>query len=364
LTRDQLTAFTAPPLKPLLAAVDPPQLTAKGCIPPNLPATQGNFTFNIDAIPPEAYEVCTPSTGLMPFIPVDPSKNGGWTALTFINTGGFQGLKLTIDNHRMWVYAVDGHYVTPQLVDQIIANNGDRYSVMIQLDQNPGQYTMRVANNGLNQVISGFAVMQYEGASWPASEDPDALAAMNYAGVNLTQLVPFNDRIASPYPPELVAPSADQTFFFNIHKLGQPFGAYEWTLSGQEAFNMTRDDGFPLLFQNPSDVPESELILRTNKGQWIDLIVKVAGPLAQPHPMHKHSNKAFVLGQGVGPWTWSSVDEASRALPAGTFNFINPPCKFPPTISTNDQWLTTFHRQRWLHFNPSPRQRLLACSSL
>jgi FtsP/CotA-like multicopper oxidase with cupredoxin domain len=333
LTRDELTAYTAPPLKPLLAAVNPPQLTAKGCLPPNLPATQGNFTFDISAVPSGAYEQCTPSSGQMPQITVDPKKNGGWTALTFINTGGFQGLKFTIDNHKMWVYAVDGHYVTPQLVDVIVANNGDRYSVMIHLDQNPGQYTIRVANNGLNQVISGFGVLGYKGATWPASEDPDALSKMNYAGVNLTHLVPFVDAKASPFPPVKVGQKADQTFTFNVEKLGRPFGAYEWTLDGTQAFNMTREDGHPLLFDQPTSVPKSDLILRTKTGQWVDLIVKVAGPLAQPHPMHKHSNKAFVLGQGVGNFSWSSVAEAAKVVPKGTFNFVDPPCKSPPSKS-------------------------------
>ena len=327
LTRDQITAYTAPPLAKLLAAVQPPQLTDKGCLPPNLPATQGNFTFNIDAIPSDAYHTCTPSSGKMPLITVDPKANGGWTALTFINTGGFEGLKFTIDGHRMWVYAVDGQYITPQLVDTITVNNGDRYSVMINLNQNPGQYTIRVANNGLNQVISGYGVLGYKGANWPASEDPNALAAMNYAGVNLTQLVPFNDRQASPFPPVEVSKTADQTYMFNIKKLGRPYGAYEWTLAGDLAFNISRDDEYPLLFQEPADVEDNELIVRTEMGQWVDLIVQVQGPLSQPHPMHKHSNKAFVLGQGTGAFNWSTVAEAAAVLPQGTFNFQNPPCK-------------------------------------
>ena len=341
LTRDQITAYTAPPLLPLLAAVQPSQLTNKGCLPPNLPATQGNFTFDVDAIPYDAYEGCTPSSGQMPQITVDPKKNGGWAALTFINTGGFQGLKFTIDSHKMYVYAVDGRYVVPQLVDTIVVNNGDRYSVMIQLNQSPAQYAIRVANNGLNQVISGFGVLGYKGANWPASEDPNALSSMNYAGVNLTQLVPFVDALAAPFPPVKVGQNADQTFIFNIKKLGQPYGAYDWTLSGDAAFNMTRDDGYPLLFQDPAQVNQGDLVMQTEMGQWVDLIVKVQGPLAQPHPMHKHSNKAFVLGQGVGSFNWSTVAEAAQALPAGTFNFVDPPCEYFQSLTTNHVLTTT-----------------------
>ncbi|RJE17233.1 laccase-1, partial [Aspergillus sclerotialis] len=166
LSRDELTAYTNPKVTALLASVSPSQITDKGCLPPNLPATQGNFTFHIDTLPSDAYFTCTPSTGPMATIDVDPAK--GFAALTFINPGGYELLKFTIDGHRMWVYAVDGGYVTPTLVDQVVVNNGDRYSVLIELNQAPAQYSIRVANNGLNQVISGFAVLNYKGSYGPA----------------------------------------------------------------------------------------------------------------------------------------------------------------------------------------------------
>ena len=325
LSRDELTAYTSPKITPLLAAVNPPQLTDKGCLPPNLPATQGNFTFNVDAIPGDAYFDCTPSTGKMAEIVVDATKK--YAALTFINTGGFEILKFTIDGHKMWVYALDGHYIVPQLVDIITVNNGDRHSVLIELNQTPANYAIRVSNSGLNQVVSGFGIMSYKGATGPASSDPNALSTMNYAGVNTTLLTPFVDRKAVPYPPVKVSATADITYTFTVEKLGRPFGAYEWTLTGQDAYNMTRDDETPLLFQQPKNVPGSDLIVRSKMGQWVDLIIKVVGPLAQPHPMHKHSNKAFVLGQGVGNFTFSSVGEAAAAMPSGTFNLANPPCK-------------------------------------
>lgn len=325
LTRDELTAYTSPKVVPLLAQVSPSQITNKGCLPPNLPATQGNFTFSIDTLPSDAYFECTPSSGPTEIINVDPAK--GFAALTFINPGGYELLKFTIDGHRMWVYGVDGGYVTPQLVDQVVVNNGDRYQVLIELNQAPAQYSIRVANNGLNQVISGFAVLNYQGSTGPASSDPNALSAMNFAGGNLTTLVPFNDNRAAPFPPSTPAPTADATFQMNIKKLGQPAGAYQWTLSGAQSFVPELEDQTPLLFADPSTVTASDLVLKTNNGTWVDLIIKTQGPLAQPHPMHKHSNKAYVLGKGVGNWTWNTVAEAAAALPANTFNFQTPPLR-------------------------------------
>ncbi|KIW73163.1 hypothetical protein PV04_01301 [Phialophora macrospora] len=335
LSRDELTAYTNPKVTALLAQVSPSEITNKGCLPPNLPATQGNFTFSIDTLPSDAYFDCTPSTGPTEVISVDAAK--GFAALTFINPGGYELLKFTIDGHRMWVYAVDGGYITPQLVDQVVVNNGDRYSVLIELNQAPAQYAIRVANNGLNQVISGFAVLSYEGSVGPATEDPNALSIMNFAGVNTTTFVPFNDNLAAPYPPSTPAPTADATYQMNIKKLGQPAGAYQWTLSGVQGFAPELEDQTPLLYEDPADVTESDLILKTTNGTWVDLIIKTQGPLAQPHPMHKHSNKAYVLGKGVGNWTWSTVAEAAAALPANTFNFQTPPLRDGYTTTPNEQ---------------------------
>ncbi|KEF58555.1 uncharacterized protein A1O9_06481 [Exophiala aquamarina CBS 119918] len=351
LTRDELTAYTNPKVAALLASVNPPQITDKGCLPPNLVATQGNFTFNIAALPSTLYSTCNPSDGEAEVITVDPAK--GWAALSFINPGGFELLKFTIDGHKFWVYAVDGAYVVPQLVDQVVVNNGDRYSILVQLNQAPADYAIRVANNGLNQVISGFGVLSYKGSNGPATSDPNALAGMNFAGTNLTTLVPFNDNKAAPYPAAPPAPSADVTYTMNIKKLGRPSGAYEWTLSGVSGFNTSLEDQHPLIDLDPSEIATSDLIYKTTTGQWVDLIIKTQGPLAQPHPMHKHSNKAYVIGKGSGNWTWSTVTEAAAAMPAGTFNFVNPPLRDGYTTLPSEQ-NNTWMVLRYEVVNPGP----------
>ncbi|KAK5273372.1 hypothetical protein LTR40_013837, partial [Exophiala xenobiotica] len=173
----------------------------------------------------------------------------------------------------------------------------------------------------------GFGVLKYKGSYGPASSNPNALSVMNFAGTNLTQIVPFNDNKAAPFPPNPPAAAADVTYTFNIKKMGRPYGAYQWTLSGLDSFNTTLEDAMPLLDQDPAQVPTDDLVIKTKMGQWVDLIIKTQGPLAQPHPMHKHSNKAYVLGKGLGAFNWSSVAEAAKVLPNTTFNFVNPPLR-------------------------------------
>lgn len=81
----------------------------------------------------------------------------------------------------------------------------------------------------------------------------------------------------------------------------------------------------PHLLREPASIAPSDLILKTHKDEWIDLILEVEGPFAQAHPMHKHGNKAFILGHGLGAFPWPDIETAAKELPADTFNFVDPP---------------------------------------
>ena len=327
-------------MKFILSHTSEKEITDKGCVPP-LQLFQGNFPLRLDTLPPEAFRKCVPGVGGGANHTITVHSGDGWAALTFINPGGLYPLKVTIDNHPMHVYAVDGQYVYPQIVDQILVNNGERYSVFVKLDQEVGSYKIRIANDLLGQVLGGFAALSYNGVT---DDPPNPKPLMNYAGGplvnNIRQFDDFNSR---PYPPNPPAKVADRSHKFMVRKLGQPYKAYEWTLSGEQGYNVSAEDiDSPLLFQNPENIDTSELVFKTKKYEWVDLIIEVEGPFAQSHPMHKHGNKAFIIGQGVGFFPWATVEEASKELPRGTFNFIDPP--FKDTFKTlegvnNNAWL-------------------------
>ncbi|KAH7084751.1 Cupredoxin [Paraphoma chrysanthemicola] len=335
-----LNEYTDPLVKYILGSTDEKEITDKGCVPP-LQLFQGNFSLHLEELPQEAFHKCVPGVGGGANHTVTVHSGDGWAALTFINPGGLYPLKVTIDNHPMHVFAVDGQYIYPQLADQILVNNGERYSVFVKLDQEVGSYTIRIANDLLGQVLGGFAAMSYNGIT---EDPPDPKPLMNYAGGALVDnLRVFDDFNNRPYPPLPPSAVSDRTHKFMVRKLGQPYGAYEWTLSGEQGYNMSAEDvSQPLLFETPKHIETSELILKTKKNDWVDLIIEIEGPFAQSHPMHKHGNKAYILGQGVGRFPWLTVAEAAQALPLGTFNFIDPPYK--DTYKTlegvnNNAWL-------------------------
>lgn len=309
-------------------------LTAKGCIPPNNIAVQGEYNRNLAALPAGAYSECTPYTGTNFTYSVDSRDE--WAALSFISPSGTALFKITIDSHKMYVYEVNGHYVVPQLVDQIELDAGDRISVLVKLDQTPADYTIRVANSGLNQVISGYGLLSYQGSSGPAAS-PEVV--MNYGGQNTTTVTVLDMANAHPYPAETVSSTADTTFLLDIMKDPQESFSWAWSLNGVDAYNQSRDEAPPLLFQSPASIAPSDLILRTNYNEWVDLIIKVAGPLAEPHPIHKHANKFFRIGGGVGDFNYTTVAEAQSA--GVKFNLDNPPFVdgFTTTEAEGPAWM-------------------------
>lgn len=316
LSRDQITAMTPPPVTSLTGGLG---YTNKGCLPANTAATQGNFTRNLAAIPGDVFDVCTPSTGKNYTLTVDAADE--WAAITFINPGGFALLKATIDSHKMFVYNYNGMYITPQKVDQVNIANGERVSVFIKLDQQVGDYQIRVANLGLNQIVSGFGVLKYKGSAGISST---SAPLMSYGGAPLGNVVPFNAKMAAPFTARQVGQTADRTLSFKLQKLPNQADAYRWSLQGANSYDMSNDDGTPLLYKDPATVPESAIIKKTNFGEWVDIIMETTGPIAQPHPIHKHANKFYVIGQGTGSFNWTNTAEAFAAN-SSNFNLVNPP---------------------------------------
>lgn len=317
-----LDSMTNPVILQMLRDLGEDHMTAKGCVPP-IQALQGDFDVDFTKLPPHAVRECAGGQNPRGNFTFSVDSKTGWAALTFINAGGLYPLQVSIDNHDLYVYAVDGAYIHPVLTDRIYVGNGNRVSVMVRLDQEPAQYTVRIANDLLNQILGGFAEMVYDGvAHSPSHPKPK----MNYAGQPLFEDIrSFTPEQGRPYPERKPARTADQTFKLLLRKPGKPHGAYEWSLSGHEVFNMAlEDEEQPLLFRQPSEMPEGELVIRTNVGDWVDLILETEGPFAQSHPIHKHANKVYFLGSGKGKFPWATVEEAEHALPAGSFNFENP----------------------------------------
>lgn len=285
--------------------------------------------MNLTALPDVAFDKCIGGAKKNSTIHVNASA--GWAALGFINAGAQHPLLISIDNHDLYVFDVDGQYIQPQIVDQVVVGNGNRMSVLVKLDQKPGRYTIRIAHQLSSQVVSGFAELVYDDATEVA---PDSKAKVDLAGKPLPgvdNFREFSELNSTPYPPRKPARSASRTYKMLMKKLGGPHRTGEWTLSGKSPFSMAEENRTkPLLFAIPTE--DSDIILSTHLEEWVDIIVETEGPISRYHPMHKHGNKFFVLGSGLGRFPWDTVEEAERALPEGNFNFESPP--YVDTVQT------------------------------
>ena len=263
----------------------------------------------------------------------------------------------SIDSHPMWIYAVDGINIEPQLADTVFLYNGERFSAMIKLDQTPGDYTIRVANSGADQILSGYAKLSYKNSTSLKSPNgynttstnstANATAYIDYAGGNTTaSVIPLDETRLVPYPASKPAPTADAT---HILKLGRLGANYNWSLSGSSLYDTEANYQTPLLFHPNSTVHpnayDPSRIIRTINGTWVDVILQVvlndAAPAQPAHPVHKHSNKAYLIGAGTGTFNFSTVADAMKVIP-GSFNLETPSLRdsfTTPAVLQGPAWI-------------------------
>jgi FtsP/CotA-like multicopper oxidase with cupredoxin domain len=301
--------------------------------------------MNMSAIPPEVFEVCTPSYGAREVIRVPRDKK--WLAFDVVSTAGIDTFAFSIDEHPMWVYAVDAHYIEPLKVDALHVANGDRYSVFIQLDKKDSKYGIRAASIAATQVIATTAVLSYhEDYSYyfpqNSKEVVTSIPSINLAGEPASgDVVFFNQADMKSFPPKFPqpAPEPEQTFFLNMSTVGN---SITWALNSTSVSHAMLDDMAPLLWQDPNaSLTGANVTIVTRNNTWIDLVFMTYQLLAPPHPIHKHSNRAFIIGQGEGPFEWKSIAEAAAAIP-DNFNFWTPPYRdgfVVPATSFKPTWL-------------------------
>lgn len=278
-------------------------------------------TTNVSAIPPSIVDVCTPTNGQKEVIEIKKStcSHETWVAFDLIATFGLHTAVLSIDETPMYVYAVDGSYIEPQLVDAIPATNGDRYSVLLKLDK-PGDYTIRVASLIDVQILAGAATLRFrDGDADPPSDV--SLPYINEAGVNTSASVRFFDQaLMKSFPPDRISETADQTIKLAIRTAGR---SYLWALN-ETSYPQQLEDARPLLFAPPNLDLHNNVTISTRNDTWVDIVFEdVVFPMP-PHPIHKHGNKMWRIGAGDGRFNYSTVAEALQHIPE-KFNLVDPP---------------------------------------
>jgi FtsP/CotA-like multicopper oxidase with cupredoxin domain len=311
---------------------------------------EGEFTDTLPEVVPEGImSPCIPTAGSQEVFKVNRDDN--WAAFHFVGAMALKIVTVSIDEHPMWIYAVDGQYIKPKLAHTFIMRNGERYSAMIKLDQTPGDYTIRVANSLPNHVISGFATISY----FRGIKKNGSTPYIDYGGNNLTSsVIQLDDTKISPFnvPPPSATVSA--THVLTLARLGRN---WRWTLNNQTSYELHLENHQNLL-TNPYTAAAlgNGLVINTEYGTWVDIVFVVdispSNPAQPPHAMHKHSNRMYFIGKGRGPFVWPTVAIAKRAVPE---NFFLEDAPYRDTVTTD----TTIKVPSWIVMryyvgNPGP----------
>ncbi|KAF8699880.1 multicopper oxidase family, partial [Rhizoctonia solani] len=338
-------------VEPLVLDVQKP-LTPKGCMSPNNTVMYPFSDSKPDIVSSKVFYECTNTTTNLQHWVVN--KNDKWVAFNLLNSGALWDLRVSVDSHTLYIYAADGNYVRIKKANSITIP------------------VVRVAAAVVPQMQSGFGVLSYtkRGSTTatgpPVKTTPTAKSPfIDYVGnmrVLFSETLLWNaeglifssinngtdlaTHALAPYPanPPPQGP-ADRTIRLNVERPEE----MEWTLNGVP-WHEHSDDTIPLLFDPASF---SHLDNRTHfsyaYGTLVDVIMVInAGnpALHPPHPMHKHSNKAWFLGSGTGDFPYETINDAIQANYTN-INIVNPPYRddfVTPVDLTGKAWAAFRYR--------------------
>ncbi|KAG9084166.1 hypothetical protein FS749_005431 [Ceratobasidium sp. UAMH 11750] len=322
-----------------LATADQKPMTNKGCMYPNNTKMFPYPDSKPNTVNPDMWYNCVNSA--TPFKVFTVKQSDGWVAFNLLNSGALWDLRVSIDSHKMYFFAADGHYTNIQVANSILIPIGERYQFFVKLDQAVGDYVIRTAAVVLPQILTGYSILSYN----TPKADPTKLPAdknpwIDYAGNIINKGVDLVQANLAPYP--ATAPpqgKADLTLAMNVTRTGE-FG---WVLNGN-SWKELPDNYTPLLFQ-PSEISQLDpkVYMSYPNGTLVDVIFTVTAgnpAIHPPHPMHKHGVKAYFLGSGTGAFPYKTVQDAVNAGYKG-INMVNPPLRddfVTPVDITGQAW--------------------------
>lgn len=349
LSEEKITSHLSEIQKAYLALVSDANMTDKACLPAKVMDAFAGGTGKPEKMPDGIFEDCKPTDGQIETIPTSlfSCAKETWVAIDIIGAVNFITAVLSIDEHDMWIYAMDGAYIEPQKVQALVVTNGDRYSVLVKAHKE-GDFKIRFNANSAPQIIAGHALLTVAGPEW--QDDYESKPWIDIVGSPLSEdVVMFDQATARPFPAVEIPKEADASFILSMNLDG---ASYLWAMNSTRFMPDTIDTRqAPTLF-NPKPWISNNVTITTKNDTWVDLVFLADAFPMPPHPIHKHGNKMYQIGTGSGPFNYSSVNAAIKAQPQ-LFNLVDPPRRdafaSPPT-ETDVAWTAV----RYHVSNPGP----------
>ncbi|KAL4218095.1 hypothetical protein ACF0H5_022831 [Mactra antiquata] len=230
--------------------------------------------------------------------------------------------KLSIDNHKFQVVAMDGNDIEPVTTDYVILHSGERADLIIEANQTIGNYWIRVETLKTSGGQPAFAILRYEDANEvdPTSELRNCseinpcitvncpfLSTATLTCINIADLNNMDHSDTAPVPE-----SADRfkEFFLNVGFAFNEQGFVVGHINGTSlrlptVSALTQPQEVSGLCDESHDCGPEKLCscndpLTVNFGDTVQINFLNMGNIAIHHPMHIHGYSFHVVKVGYG----------------------------------------------------------------
>ncbi|SPO29187.1 related to Laccase I precursor [Ustilago trichophora] len=351
---DDWTTVISPVQASLLqnfSSTNPDGITSKGCI--SLVPPKAGYTVK-GTLDTRYGGVCKNTTAPLTVFSAAKAINEGrkWLNLQIIDTATNWYYGCSVDGHKMWIVAVDGHYVEPMQVDWAQITIGSRLSVMVELDSSldGNVFPIRLTGARALQPIEGHAFLSYiddVDGTWTPELEEDfgyAMRTLSTAHVPMSgfitdaSVVKWQQNLSTPFDPISAVP---KTSNMTLHAVASQNSLNVWQLATMPLDTAHLADERPMLFNATDGNATSNQMTPYASipfGTVVDIIMEnniysiVGGPNS-PHPFHMHSRRFWIIGSGAGPFPADTVAEAQDL--GYTFNLDTPPLRDGFDIDSN-----------------------------
>jgi FtsP/CotA-like multicopper oxidase with cupredoxin domain len=258
--------------------------------------------------------ICTPNRPYERFVVVPDQTY----RFRLIAAGSEFNYKFSIDNHILTIIATDGVYVEPYTVQQLYIYVGQRYDVLVTMDQQSynGAFWIRAAITA-HETDQFYSILQYNDATNQTAEPSITTLPLNQTFLlNSMPLVPTSDNTDFTLKP----PTFNETHILHLTCAAI---AHRCTVDSI-SYKMPHEPTLYTLFKQGQKPMNSPGIINLKMNDHVMIVMNNFQNFG--HSFHLHGHSFYLLG--VGNRSTLPLDEPILFDPLRDrhkLNFINPP---------------------------------------
>ncbi|KAK9416559.1 putative Multicopper oxidase [Seiridium unicorne] len=232
---------------------------------------------------------------------------GTRTRLRLVNTALDTHFRFSIDNHTLTVISADLVPIQPYTADTISVGIGQRYDVIVEANQNAGNYWLRAipqtsCSSTNENTLDITGIFNYDSVD-VATPTTTGWAYSDSCDDETDNLKPFVELDAAQGGLE-----ADFEVGLAVN------GVFRWTINDQQFYTHWEYPTLEQIIDNNSTwAPEQQINIYNDTNEWVYFVIE--SQIGLTHPIHLHGHDFYVLGQQAAA-TYTSTDQ---------LNFSNPP---------------------------------------